>query len=110
MYGNHGIHNLCWNCIGLLQNRRFNRMSTAPENLSLSQIPLRDVRLPPVRLDTLKRPDGSIILQCSEPLQEFDPNIPRSFFSMAGKQAGKTLYAQRRRQADGSSVHAGHLD
>jgi len=77
-------------------------MSTAPENLPLSQIPLRDVRLPPVRLDMLKRPDGSIILRCSEPLQEFDPNIPRSFFSMAEKQAGKTLYAQRRRQADGS--------
>jgi len=60
-------------------------------------------------MDTIEQADGSIILRSSEPLQQFDPNIPRNFLSMADKQPGKTLYAQRRREPDGSLGDWNHL-
>ena len=77
-------------------------MSSSSDTSATSEIPLREVELPPVRMDRTERPDGSIILRCSQPLQGFDPNIPRNFLKTAGKQPDKTLYAQRQKQADGS--------
>jgi len=73
-------------------------MSSTPYNSALSRVPCREVRLPPVRMDSIEQADGSIVLCSSESLQQFDPNIPRNFLSMADKQPGKTLYAQRRRE------------
>ncbi len=84
-------------------------MSSTPYNSALSRVPCREVRLPPVRMDSIEQADGSIILRSRESLQQFDPNIPRNFLSMAEKQPGKTLYAQRRREPDGSLGDWNHL-
>lgn len=77
-------------------------MSSAQDNLVLSPVPFREVHLPPVRMDRTEQADGSIVLRCSDRLQHFDPNIPRNFLETASRQPDKTLYAQRRREADGS--------
>ena len=77
-------------------------MSTTSNPSRLMDIPCREVKLPPVRMDLDKRPDGSILLRASDPLRDFDPNILRNFLSLAAKQPDKTLYAQRNRETDGS--------
>jgi feruloyl-CoA synthase len=77
-------------------------MSSAQDNSVQSPVPFREVQLPPVRMDRTEQADGSIVLRCSDPLQHFDPNIPRNFLETASRQSDKTLYAQRRREADGS--------
>jgi feruloyl-CoA synthase len=77
-------------------------MSSAQDNSTQSPVPFRAVDLPPVRMDRTERADGSIVLRCSDRLQHFDPNIPRNFLETASRQPDKTLYAQRRREADGS--------
>lgn len=84
-------------------------MTSASDNSVLSHSPFRDVSFPPVRMTTTKRSDGSMVLRHSESLAEFDPNIPRSLLAMAEKQAGKTIYAQRRRESDGSTGDWVHL-
>lgn len=77
-------------------------MNIAQYSSAPSSIPCREVHLPPVRTDRTERPDGSIVIRCSDPLQDFDPNIPRNFLKTAKNQPEKTLYAQRRREPDGS--------
>ena len=71
-------------------------------SLDFAQIPYRDVELPPVRLVTDRRADGSILIKSAEPLADFDPNIPRTFFRQAERFGSKTVYAQRERIADGA--------
>jgi feruloyl-CoA synthase len=53
-------------------------------------------------MDRTDQDDGSIILRFSEALQAFDPNIPRNLLATARRQPEKTIYAQRRREPDGS--------
>jgi feruloyl-CoA synthase len=64
--------------------------------------PGREVVFPPVRMHKTVREDGCILIRPEENLQDFDPNIIRSFFSQAEKQPDKKLYAQRHRESDGS--------
>jgi len=62
----------------------------------------RDYTLPPVLLDVTKREDGTLLIKSQHPLMEFDPIIARNFFAQAEKQPDKAIYAQRKREADGS--------
>ena len=70
-----------------------------PESID---IPYRDIALPPVRLVTDRQADGTIVLRCAEPLVSFDANIIRAFYRQVSLHGEKTLYAQRRLEADGS--------
>lgn len=67
------------------------------------------VRLPAVPMKRVRRSDDSIILSAADPLQDFDPNILRSFIASADRQPEKTLYAQRRREPGGQLGDWEHL-
>lgn len=84
-------------------------MNSLRKDSDLTLTPFRAVSLPPVDLVTTVREDGSIVLRHRQTLAEFDLNIPRSFVATAEKNADKTLYAQRRREEDGSTGDWVHM-
>jgi feruloyl-CoA synthase len=65
--------------------------------------------LPPVRLATQRLAGGTIRLRCAEPLQPFDPVILNHLERHAGRNPERTIYAQRRRETDGSLGEWTHL-
>lgn len=68
----------------------------------IPNVPFRDVELPPVNLTVDHREDGSILLKSAVPLVDFDANIIRGLYQQEALLKGKTLYAQRILNADGS--------
>jgi len=62
----------------------------------------RDYTLPPVQLDVSKREDGTLLLKSQYALIDFDPIIARNFFRQARLNPDKPVYAQRKREANGT--------
>ena len=84
-------------------------MSSAADTVDLASTPFRAVDLPRVNIVKSVRDDGTVLLRHRDSLAEFDPNIVRSFVATAENRADKTLYAQRRREPDGSTGDWIHL-
>lgn len=70
--------------------------------MSTQKAEYRNYSLPPVQLDISRREDGTLVLKSQHELIDFDPIIARNFFRQAGLQPNKVVYAQRKREADGS--------
>jgi len=80
-------------------------MNDADSPSTLSEIPYRELELPPVNIALDRREDGTLLLTSCDPLPEFDPSVIRSFTNNAAKHPSKLFLAERPPASSGNGWH-----
>lgn len=70
-------------------------MTDHQQPIDLKKVPFRHVDFPAVRIERMKRADGSLLLLNPGPLPAFEPAVIRSLMSHAGAQPGRSFLAER---------------
>ncbi|MGD2127750.1 MAG: AMP-binding protein [Lysobacterales bacterium] len=84
-------------------------MKDVPQATASAPVSPPPGQLPDVRLDTRTEPDGTVHLRCADPLQPFDPIVLNHLERHAEATPDRAIYAQRRREGDGSLGDWQHL-